>query len=104
MPEAESEKKLAPFVEVAIERILPGGLGLAHAEGVTLLVALAAPGDVVRARIDRGRGNVAYASIEEIITSSPVRVAPPCPYFGVCGGCDFQQLTYQAQLDAKVEI
>ncbi|MCU1268396.1 MAG: hypothetical protein JWM21_4714 [Acidobacteria bacterium] len=92
------------FATVTIERILPGGLGLAHAEGYTLFVALSAPGDVVRVRIDRVRGQVAFASIEEIITPSSVRVEPPCPYFGACGGCDFQQLTYQAQLDAKKEI
>src|SRR5882757_7496270 len=92
------------IVEVTIERILPGGLGLAHAEGLTLFVTLAAPGDIVKARIDRVKGTVAFASIAEIVQASPVRVAPPCPYFGVCGGCDFQQLTYEAQLSAKVEM
>jgi 23S rRNA (uracil1939-C5)-methyltransferase len=91
-------------MEVTIERILPGGLGLAHAEGRTILVALAAPGDHLRVRIDRVKGNVSFALIEEIITPSPHRVEPPCPYFGLCGGCDFQQLTYRAQLEAKVEI
>jgi 23S rRNA (uracil1939-C5)-methyltransferase len=91
-------------MEVTIERILPGGLGLAHAEGKTIMVALAAPGDRVRVRIDRMKGNVSFALIEEVITPSPVRVEPPCPYFGRCGGCDFQQLSYQAQLDTKVEI
>jgi 23S rRNA (uracil1939-C5)-methyltransferase len=91
-------------MEVTIERMLPGGLGLAHAEGKTVMVSLAAPGDRVRVRIDRVKGNVSFASIEEVIEPSPHRVGPPCPYFGRCGGCDFQQLTYQAQLDAKVEI
>jgi 23S rRNA (uracil1939-C5)-methyltransferase len=91
-------------MEVTIERILPGGLGLAHAEGKTIMVALAAPGDRLRVRIDRVKGNVSFASIEEIIEPSPHRVEPPCPYFGRCGGCDFQQLSYQAQLDTKVEI
>ncbi len=43
-------------------------------------------------------------SIEEIVVPSPVRVEPPCPYFGRCGGCDFQQLSYEAQLAAKAEI
>ena len=92
------------FAEVTIERILPGGLGLAHWEGFTVFVALAAPGDVVRVRIDRERGKVAFASIVEIIKPSDLRVEPPCPYFGRCGGCDFQQLNYQSQLDSKVEI
>ena len=91
-------------LEVEIERILPGGVGLAHAEGITVFVYLAAPGDVVRVTIERTRGNVAFASIKEIIKPSPVRVEPPCPYFGRCGGCDFQQLSYEAQLQTKVEI
>jgi 23S rRNA (uracil1939-C5)-methyltransferase len=91
-------------LEVAIERLLPGGVGLAHAEGLTLFVSLAAPGDVVRVRIDRVQGKLGFASIVEVLKPSSVRIEPPCPYFGRCGGCDFQQLTYEAQLDAKVEI
>src|SRR5438876_10020761 len=91
-------------MEVTIERIMPGGLGLAHAEGKTLMVALAAPGDRLRVRVDRVKGNVGFASIIEVIEPSPVRTAPPCPYFGRCGGCDFQQLTYEAQLAAKIDI
>ena len=91
-------------VEVTIERILPGGLGLAHADGRTVMVALAAPGDRLRVQIERVKGNVSFASIREIITPSPTRVEPPCPYFGRCGGCDFQQLNYEAQLAAKVEM
>src|SRR5258708_5951303 len=69
-----------------------------------MLVALSAPGDRLRVQIDRVRGNVAFASIKEIVDPSPMRVEPPCPYFGRCGGCDFQQLTYEAQLAAKVEM
>jgi 23S rRNA (uracil1939-C5)-methyltransferase len=91
-------------MEVTIERILPGGLGLAHADGKTVMVALAAPGDRLRVRVDRVKGSVSFAQIEEVLTPSPIRVEPPCPYFGRCGGCDFQQLSYQAQLEAKVEI
>ena len=90
--------------EVEIERLLPGGVGLAHAESLTLFVSLAAPGDVVRVVIDRIQGKVGFASIIEILKPSPLRIEPPCPYFGRCGGCDFQQLTYEAQLNAKVEI
>jgi tRNA/tmRNA/rRNA uracil-C5-methylase (TrmA/RlmC/RlmD family) len=90
--------------EVEIERILPGGYGLAHAAGNTIFVSLAAPGDRVRVRVDRQQGNVLFASIEEILVASPDRIEPPCPYFGRCGGCDFQQLTYEKQLAAKAEI
>jgi 23S rRNA (uracil1939-C5)-methyltransferase len=92
------------ILDVEIERLLPGGVGLAHAEGMTLFVSLAAPGDLLRIKIDRVRGNVGHASIVEIIKPSDLRVEPPCPYFGLCGGCDFQQLTYEAQLKAKADI
>lgn len=91
-------------LEVTIERILPGGAGLAHAEGRTILVGLAAPGDRLRVEIERTQGRVSFAKIKEVLSASPVRVEPPCPYFGRCGGCDFQQLNYRAQLEAKVEI
>lgn len=91
-------------LEVTIERILPGGVGLAHAEGRTVLVALAAPGDRLRVRVESVRGRTTFASIVEVLSPSLSRVEPPCPYFGRCGGCDFQQLDYRAQLDAKVEI
>ena len=90
--------------EVEIERLLPGGVGLAHAAGLTLFVSLAAPGDALRVKIDRVQGTVGFASIVEILKPSPVRTEPPCPYFGRCGGCDFQQLTYEAQLQAKVAM
>src|ERR1043165_4385036 len=91
-------------LDVEVERILPGGIGLAHAGGKTVFVSLAAPGDRLRVKIDRAQGDLLFASIEEIITPSPARIEPPCPYFGRCGGCDFQQLTYEAQLAAKAEI
>ena len=90
--------------EVSVERILPGGMGLTHADGRTIMVALSAPGDRLRVRIDRVKGNVAFASIVEVLEPSTQRIEPPCPYFGRCGGCDFQQLSYEAQLAAKVEI
>lgn len=90
--------------EVEIERILPGGVGLAHALGKTVFVWLAAPGDRLRVAVERQQGNVLFANIKEILSPSPVRVEAPCPYFGRCGGCDFQQLTYDAQLAAKAEM
>jgi 23S rRNA (uracil1939-C5)-methyltransferase len=106
MPEKSDRIQIAPgdVVEAVVERIVPGGLGLCHLEGRTLFIALAAPGDRVRARIQRVQGRTAFGEIEELIEESPQRVEPFCPYFGTCGGCDFQQLTYQAQVAAKAEI
>jgi 23S rRNA (uracil1939-C5)-methyltransferase len=106
MPETSDRIRIAPgdIVDAVVERIVPGGLGLCHLEGRTLFVALAAPGDRVRARIQRVQGRTAFGEIDELIESSPERTEPFCPYFGTCGGCDFQHLTYEAQLAAKSEI
>ena len=99
-----AQNSKADTIEVEIERIVPGGAGFAHAEGRTIFVSLAAPGDIVRVRLERTRGKVGFASIIEILKPSPFRVEPPCPYFGRCGGCDFQQLNYETQLATKVDI
>jgi len=95
---------MSEILELEIERILPGGVGLAHADNKTFFVTLAAPGDRVRVRVDRTQGTISFASIVEVLSPSPERIEPPCPYFGRCGGCDFQQLNYEAQLKAKSEI
>ncbi|MEO6050267.1 MAG: class I SAM-dependent RNA methyltransferase [Pyrinomonadaceae bacterium] len=91
-------------VDVRIEKIVPRGFGLAFAENLTILVPLTAPGDVLRVRIREIKKRMAFAGIVEIKQSGPRRIAPPCEYFGTCGGCDFQQMSYAAQLDAKVGL
>lgn len=102
--EGSGRLRAGALLDVRVERILPGGVGLAHAEGQTLFVSLAAPGDLARVRVETVRGRALFASIVEVLEPSEVRAEPPCPYFGRCGGCDFQQLTYEAQLAAKAEI
>ena len=97
-PEGDNELTLK------IEKIVPGGFGLAFAENLTVFVALAAAGDRVRVKIYQRKGKTAFAEIVEIIEPSPDRTNAPCEYFGVCGGCDFQHLNYAAQLTAKVAV
>lgn len=89
---------------VSIERIVPGGLGIGHAEGMTVLAPFTAPGDTVVVGIDRVRGNTAFTSLKRVVAPGPDRVESPCPHYGLCGGCDFQHLTYDAQLEAKAAI
>jgi len=103
-PEPGGRLRAGAVLDVRVERILPGGVGLAHAEGQTVFVGLAAPGDLARVSVESVRGRLVFASIAEVLEPSPARVEPPCPYFGRCGGCDFQQLSYEAQLAAKAEI
>ena len=92
------------MIEVKIEKIVPRGFGLAFAENLTVLVPLTAPGDVSRVRIREIKKRMAFADIVEITVPTPRRVTPPCPHFGTCGGCDFQHLSYAAQLEAKAGI
>jgi tRNA/tmRNA/rRNA uracil-C5-methylase (TrmA/RlmC/RlmD family) len=92
------------ILEVSIERIVPRGFGIAHADGLTIFVALAAPGDRVKIEIVETKGLVAFAEIVEVLEPGSNRITPPCPYFGTCGGCDFQQMSYAEQLASKVEI
>jgi 23S rRNA (uracil1939-C5)-methyltransferase len=96
--------RVGDVLEVEIERIVPGGAGMAHARGLTVFVPLAAPGDRLRVAVERVKGRVAFAALKEIVAGGSERVEPPCPYFGRCGGCDFQQLSYEAQLKAKVAM
>ncbi len=92
------------LLDVVIEKIVPNGFGLAFAENLTVFVPLAAKGDRLRVRVNLLKGKTAFAEIVEIIEPSPDRTEPRCPYFGRCGGCDFQQLNYAAQLAAKAGI
>lgn len=88
-------------LEVTIEKIVPRGFGLGFAESLTVLVPLAAPGDRLRVRIREKKKRMAFAEIVTIIQPGPKRTTPICPHFGVCGGCDLQQLDYQTQRAAK---
>lgn len=96
-------------VDVRVHGLAPGGdavgrqQGGAH-EGRATFIPLAAPGDEVRARIVREKARVAWAELAQVRTASPVRVPPPCPYFGGCGGCQWQHVTLDAQRAAKREI
>ena len=83
---------------------MPNGFGLAFAENLTVFVPLAAKGDELLVKIVQTKGKTAFAEIVEILTPSLDRTEPRCPYFGRCGGCNFQQLKYEAQLEAKVAI
>lgn len=95
---------IGDLLTVEIVKIVPGGYGLAFGENVTVFVALAVVGDRLEVRLREVKGKTAFAEIERILEPGAERIEPPCPYVGACGGCDFQQMTYAAQLDAKVGI
>ncbi len=89
---------------VRIEKPIYGGAFLAHDEGKAVFVPLALPDEQARVRIVDGKRGYSIAEVEEIVTASEQRVVPACPHFGACGGCQYQQANYAAQLAFKQEI
>ncbi len=86
---------------LTIESIAAEGKCIAHVDGMVVFVEYAVPGDVVNARVLRKKKNYAEARIIEIVKPSEYRQKPFCEHFGVCGGCRWQLIPYQMQLDSK---
>lgn len=97
-------KGSAPTHLVRIEKPIYGGAFLARIAGKAMFVPLALPGEQVRARVVEDKRGYATAEAEEIIAPSEQRVAPRCPHFGACGGCNYQHANYAAQLAYKQDI
>ena len=99
-------KKKKNIILENIKLITAGAKGVAVGkteEGKTVLVSGAVPGDVVNARVKKSKSKYFEAEAIEILEKSPYRVEPKCIHFGVCGGCKWQNLSYQKQLDFKQE-
>ena len=77
------------------------GEGVGRCEGFTVFVPHALPGEPVTAEITEVRTNCARGRLRQIETANPQRVAPPCPVYESCGGCQLQHLSYAGQLAAK---
>ena len=88
-------------IELMIESLSGDGRTIARRDGIVFFVEDAVPGDKVRARIWKFKKNYAEARRVEILAPSPRRVKPECLHFGVCGGCSWQDLSYDAQLEFK---
>lgn len=88
-------------VELFVNRLILGGDGLAELDGLKVFVPFAAPEERVRARIVLRKRDYAVAQIEEVIEPSPLRIQPACPYYGRCGGCQLQHISYTGQLVVK---
>jgi len=97
----QKELVVGDIIELETERLSYGGEAVARHNGLAVFVPLAAPGERLRVRIIERKKSFARGVIEQIIEPSPERREPPCPYFGACGGCQLQHLSYPAQLEAK---
>lgn len=88
-------------LELEITRLAFGGSAVAHLEGFVVLLEQGVPGQKVRARVTRKKSHYAEGHVLEVLSRAPGELEPFCPHFGVCGGCRWQNLAYNAQLTWK---
>jgi tRNA/tmRNA/rRNA uracil-C5-methylase (TrmA/RlmC/RlmD family) len=88
-------------VDLKIEDIAFGGKGVARDNGKAVFVPYTIAGESISAKITREKKQFAEAEIVDLREKSPHRVEAPCPYFGTCGGCAYQHIAYEHQLEIK---
>jgi 23S rRNA (uracil1939-C5)-methyltransferase len=89
---------------VQIEKPVYGGNFLARDDGKAIFVPLVLPGEQARVRTVEEKRGYATAEAEEVLAASPERIAPRCPHFGPCGGCQYQHAGYETQLRIKQDV
>jgi 23S rRNA (uracil1939-C5)-methyltransferase len=88
-------------LELQIESLAFGGNGVARLNGFVVFVRRGLPGDKVRARVTKVQRRHAEALATDVLEPSPLRVDAPCKHYPECGGCRFQDLAYEAQVESK---
>jgi 23S rRNA (uracil1939-C5)-methyltransferase len=88
-----------------IEQLVYGGSGLARMDdGKVVLIPFVLPEEIIEIGEISTKGNHFVAEVTKVIQASSERIVPPCPYFGVCGGCQYQHIAYSHQIELKREI
>lgn len=92
-------------MKLSVEKMVYGGYGISRTpEGKLIFVRGALKGETVEARIEEDKGDYAFAVVDDVIQASPYRVSARCQFFGLCGGCDWQYISYEGQLLLKREV
>jgi tRNA/tmRNA/rRNA uracil-C5-methylase (TrmA/RlmC/RlmD family) len=88
-------------ISLTIKDIAFGGEGVGRHGDLVVFVPFVLEGETAEVEITEVKKNFARAKLLRVTTASPDRVAPPCVYFGKCGGCQYQHADYAAQLRIK---
>lgn len=91
-------------LELTTEKMAAEGWAIARHNRFVYFVEGALPGEKVLAAMTRRKRHHAFARVIQILEPSPQRITPPCPMFGTCGGCSFQQMDYPAQIAMKRDV
>ena len=96
------KKKPFPILEnVTITDVAAEGKSLVRIDNLVIFVPFTVPGDIVDLQIKRKKHSYAEAEVVRFVKYSDVRTQPMCQHFGICGGCKWQNLPYDKQLEAK---
>lgn len=96
------KRKEFPILEnVTITDVAAEGKALARVNDMVVFVPFVVPGDVVDLKIRKKKHSYCEAEVVRFVKYSETRAVPVCQYFGVCGGCKWQNLPYEEQLRAK---
>ncbi|MGA8427249.1 MAG: TRAM domain-containing protein [Candidatus Dormiibacterota bacterium] len=101
---AVPKPRAGDVIRVACTEIGHRGVGVGRLSGLVVFIFGAMPGEEVSARVTKVHRRHVFADTVEVHRASPERVVPPCPYFGTCGGCQLQHVSYGFQLQSKREV
>ena len=89
---------------IEIEKLVYGGDGLSRVDGQVILTPLVLPAEQVTVETSKIKNGLLRGSVTNIEQASPHRIEPRCPYFGSCGGCQYQHSDYAFQVEQKRSI
>ena len=91
-------------MEIEIQDLDPDGAGVGRLDGRVVFVPGLLPGERARIRLTEEKARYARGEVLELLQAAPLRVEPPCPVYGRCGGCSWQHVASPAQMALKTEI
>ncbi|MCX2727179.1 23S rRNA (uracil(1939)-C(5))-methyltransferase RlmD [Thermomicrobium sp. 4228-Ro] len=98
------EPRTVRTIELHLEDMAHHGAAIGREDGRVVFAEYGIPGEDVVVAIERDRKDHSLGRVVDVRTPSPERVDPPCPYFGVCGGCQWQHIRYEHQLLLKQHV
>uniref|UniRef100_UPI000470214A 23S rRNA (uracil(1939)-C(5))-methyltransferase RlmD n=1 Tax=Paenibacillus zanthoxyli TaxID=369399 RepID=UPI000470214A len=102
--EHAEELRTGDRIVVTVKRLGINGEGIGYYRRKAVFIDGALPEEVVKAEVTQLQPKFIKAQLLEVEKRSPDRIEPPCPVFGICGGCQIQHISYEGQLRAKTEL
>lgn len=99
--ERQEDRPPGEIVTVTLTDMAQTGEALGRVDGVVLFVPFGMPGDRAEVLVTERKRNFARGQLLRLVEPAPERVTPPCPYFTICGGCEWQHMPYAEQVRLK---